>query len=454
MVAGAWPEEMGMIPPVVNCLIFFEKSPPEISAVADTCEKYLWPSCRFNSVMQDGNWVQDDPAMDRGYHFREVQLKDEQDIDEWSQFGMTETLNPMFPPWRITLLKTPPGNRSAAFWQSHHAIGDGLSLLFAASPMLGVEGGDFLGKIPLPNALLPKERQSKSESSGGDSESCCCRYAKMPFRFLKGVFLPGLLKHDAELRINSPLADRMPFLKYNGNRVYTRFPKVSMSKAKLIKERHQCSVNDVLITALTGALRRYSADVRQDPLLLGDESRNIEFKAMFMIALPRPFDPNDVLSTLTNKALYASCPLPIGESTPLGRLRGTIANFKDLKSKPYVAGMVGISDIVTSVAPKSVMQKIASELFSKHTLLITNVPCATVPVTFPNNASGQRFDEMQMVFPNIITQVSIITYNGSVNCNIVADPDLFPEPEKLAGLWVQEFEALISATEAESSAQE
>jgi len=384
--------------------------------------------------------------MDRSYHFRELEVESEDAIDEWVQTAMMQPLDKNYPVWRVTVLRAPEPDRSALFWQLHHSIGDGLSLLFAFSPMMGCAGGDPLAKIPLPSALLPPEKRKAAAGArggGGGGKPAqargCCR---APCAFVRGALTPALVKHDTELRINPPVAQRSPFLPFNGRRAFTRFPRVKMDTVKSIKDQHSCSVNDVLMAALTGALRRYGAEVCGDPLLKSKSAR-IDFKSMVMLALPRPVDMGDLAGSLTNKMLFVSCPLPIDEPTALGRLQRTIAAFANMKSSAYIAGVAGLTDFVKGVAPTSVLQKTASETFSKHSLLVTNVPSTTVPITFPKEG-GEQVSETHMVFPNVIPQVSIITYNGFVNANIVADPELFPTAEVLGEMFQQEFEALAS----------
>lgn len=448
MLAGTWAEDMAMLEPTINILGFIA-SPLSVEALANAVEKHLWPCHRFHSCMVEGSWVRRHTTMDRSYHFKEVSMPDEKAIDSWAQTRMMKSLDRNQPPWQVTLLHAPPGSRSAMFWQLHHSIGDGLGLLFAFSPMLDCEGGDVLSKIPLPAALLPKEKRKPEQvpqepeavSPRAGPRSCWSRVLDFPvLRFMQGALVPVLLKHDSELALNAPLAQRTPYLRFNGHRVYTRFPPADMSVVKKIKDIHRCSVNDVLMAALTGALRRYGAEVRKDPKLM-DGGPKLEFKSMIMMALPRPLDSNDLPGSLANKMLFASCPLAIDQSTPLQRLDRTIGNFRNLKSKPFIAGVIGLTNFVKEVAPKSLLRKVASETFSKHSLLVTNVPCTSVPISFPKEG-GVTINEVHMIFPNIITQVSIMTYNGHVNANLVADPELFPEPEALGRFWLDEFDLL------------
>merc|ERR1711924_326802 len=83
----------------------------------------------------------------------------------------------------------------------------------------------------------------------------------------------------------------------------------------------------------------------------------------------------------------------------------------------------------------------ASETFSKHSLLVTNVPGPTIPVPFPKQG-GETLSEVHMVFPNVVPQVSFISYNGFVSANLVADPALFSAPAQFAQCYVSAFQVL------------
>jgi len=381
--------------------------------------------------------------MDRAYHFTERELANEAGVDAYVQTAMMEGLDRSYPPWRMVVLRVRQG-RSGFWFRAHHTMGDGLSMLFAVCPMLGCkDGADPLSKIPLPGPLLPPSarKQQAPPPPAAKPKSCCgsCGVGS----FLRGVAAPLVAKHDAELSINPPLDQRTPFLRFNRQRACFRFPAVSMSTVSAARKRHDCSVNDILLAALTGTLRRYGAEVHNDERLRAEDKR-LEFKTMLMMALPRKLNEQDMCSSMCNNILFASCPLPIDTADMDERVRRTVEACVDLKSKAYMTGLIGFTNFVKGVAPLSVLRKAASETFSKHTLLVTNVPSTTVPVTFPKEG-GAEVDEIQMVFPNVITQVSIITYNGKVCANIVADPALFPRMDDLGAIWESEL-AMLSGS--------
>jgi len=447
---GTWPPDMNMLEPTINVLMWLNKKPDK-TLLAQLIEEHLWPCHRFSCCMEDGGfWVQRQEKMDMSYHFPEVRLFDEVEVNTWVQSAMSERLSRSHPPWQVTLLTTMSTTARPALWMRvHHAVGDGLGLVFAMSPLLGCEDGDFISKVPLPRVMLPPSYQktvkapADTSSSKGKSavpqKSCsCCGSAGS---YLKGLSISAKAAHDSELSINATLEERQPYLKFNGRRHFQPFPVVSMELVSASRRVHDATVNDVMLAAITGAMRRYCAYVRGDEQLKDGQAAELEFKAMLMLGLPRNVDERDLTSALTNKMLFSSCALPIGEPTVEGRMDKTKAACEVLKSPAYIAGLHNFTEFVKNVAPKSFLRKAAGDTFSKHSLLITNIPTATVPLAFPKGGDA-IIQEMQMVFPNIIPQVSILSYNGNINANLVADPALFPQPERLGQLWVSELEAL------------
>ena len=95
----------------------------------------------------------------------------------------------------------------------------------------------------------------------------------------------GIVGHDTELSINEPLQKRTPFLPFSGKRQLTRFPVVPLSLIKKARENHGCTLNDIVMAAITGSLRKYCLEVQKDEKLQSGEQ--VQFKSMVMLAMPR-----------------------------------------------------------------------------------------------------------------------------------------------------------------------
>ena len=161
---------------------------------------------------------------------------------------------------------TTPSEQSALVIHAHHALGDGLGMLFAMSPMLGVEGGNPLSTVPLPNIVLPpfarkpaaqQSERNPARSSRCNACGCVVNAFKSIGKFCKGFFVMPLSGHDTEISINEPLEKRTPFLPFSGKRQLTRFPVVPLTLIKKARDNHNCTLNDVVMASVTGALRKY-----------------------------------------------------------------------------------------------------------------------------------------------------------------------------------------------------
>ena len=144
-------------------------------------------------------------------------------------------------------MTTPAPQKSALVIHAHHALGDGLGMLFAMSPLMGVEGGNPLSTVPLPSIVLPKfarkpdavkSEQPVTRKSRWNLCGCLAAAFKGVGSFLRGFFVMAIVSHDTELPINEPLAKRSPVLPYSGKRQFTRFPTIPLSLIKKARENH------------------------------------------------------------------------------------------------------------------------------------------------------------------------------------------------------------------------
>mmetsp|Transcript_82948 Transcript_82948/g.238385 ORF Transcript_82948/g.238385 Transcript_82948/m.238385 type:complete len:468 (+) Transcript_82948:131-1534(+) len=440
---GLYAKEMNVPEPTITAVIYFD-TPPSRETCMKEFEEHIWPLYRFNSRVENDNFLPIEGPMDRSYHFSEQEVAGEADVDAYAQSVMTKPLLRTHPLWTVTLVRARQG-RSAVVLRVHHVISDGLGLLFAFLPLMKCEDGDVLQKIPLPAMLLGKHAARARPPSGAPPRdraprkrcvgpiSCLAGVCKAVQMFLRGVFSILLMKEDAELKCNASKASRKPFLPYNGQRVFTRMPPVPTSAIKAVRTAHGCTFNDAIMAAMSGAFRRYLQENLKDPL-----AGSTECKAFMLLGLPRPVDPKDASVSLANSILTPVFKLPIGEASPRGRLRQTIVMCNDLKSMWYIMGIKMTTKFLTSVVPTGIMRSITSEAVSKCTANITNLPLPDVPTTF----CGQEMKDVQCLFVNAIPQISMLSYNNFLHWNVVADPAVMPNAEALGRHLIAEFDAL------------
>eukprot|EP00931_Biecheleriopsis_adriatica_P044253 TRINITY_DN25296_c0_g1_i1.p1 TRINITY_DN25296_c0_g1~~TRINITY_DN25296_c0_g1_i1.p1 ORF type:complete len:475 (+),score=84.62 TRINITY_DN25296_c0_g1_i1:119-1543(+) len=457
MADQPWPEDMNMFDPNVTAVLWYTAA-PSVDVLAKAFETHLWPNHRFRCCIEKGQWIQRHDQMDLSYHFSEVSVKDEAQAEKIAMETQLSKLDPAYPRWKVVVIRAQSPQKSGVVIHAHHSLGDGLGMLFALSPLMGVDGGNPLSKVPLPSVLLPpsaRRAPTTSEASpgganvqarsrkGGGLFGCIASAVKGLKNFFRGALISVVTNYDSELSINEPYSKRKPILQYSGKRAFTRFPPVSMAAIREVREKHDCTLNDVVMSSLTGAFRRYAMEVKQDPVLKAGKSP-IEFKSLVMIALPRPVDPADPATGLRNAILFSSTQLPLGESSCAKRLRETQHACNDLKSTAYMTGLKWFTNFISGVAPRKLLRTATGESWSKHTLCVTNVPATSVPMTFPAEG-GEKVQSMSVVIANVMSQVSVVTYNGNLYASLVADPDLIPQADVLGKLWIAEIKDLALA---------
>jgi len=443
---GLYPPEMNMPQANITCMLYFDEA-PKLDLVADEVEKHIWPRYRFSSLVVDMDFVEQDGPMDRAYHFQEKEMGSVKEIEDYTFNIATLPLDADHPLWRFEIVRNKTGD-DIMILKIHHCLSDGLGILFAFLPMLNLaSGGNVLDSIPLPAALKgamkqkdPAEAPVEKMTSEERRLGCCRRRCRNNSQFWKGACSALTMGYDSDLKVNPPQNERKPFLPYSGRHVFTKMPATPTSLIKQVRAVHKCTFNDAIMAALSGAFRRYSIEKLDDPLLKGGQ-KDVEVKSFMLLALPRPVTDADPDAALVNNFLTPVFKLAVNETTPKARLEATVAACNELKSRSYVSGIWTTTKTLSALLPASVLTKAVSEAISKLTANITSVPLPDEAMTF----QGKEVKGVQMIFVNNVPQVSILSYNGTLNWNMVTDPQLIAEPEELGRFFEEEMEALAKA---------
>jgi WS/DGAT/MGAT family acyltransferase len=202
-----------------------------------------------------------------------------------------------------------------------------------------------------------------------------------------------------------------------------------LSEIKRIAHVHDATVNDVLLAAVTGALRHYLQE-RDSPVG--------EIQAMVPFNL-RPLDA-PVPRELGNRFGLVFLPLPVATSGSYRRLVEVHRRMRQIKDGRDGAVSYGMLSL-TGLTPEPVERRIIDMFTSKGTAVMTNVPGPREPVYF----AGTPVRSVLFWAPtsgHIGMSVSIFSYRGEVTVGLMVDAALIPDPaEILAGL-EQEIELL------------
>jgi WS/DGAT/MGAT family acyltransferase len=189
------------------------------------------------------------------------------------------------------------------------------------------------------------------------------------------------------------------------------------------------TINDILMTAVTGALRRYLAD--KNELTDGFNIRAL---------VPVNLRPLDAPLELGNRFGLVFPTLPIGTEDLYQRFVETRQHMNNIKNSPEAVVAYGVLNAL-GMTPVDIESVFLDFFGSKSSLVLTNVPGPQ----FPLYLAGSPLREIMAWVPQsagLGMGVSIISYNGNVMVGVNTDENLVPDPEQIVTNINIEFEAL------------
>lgn len=344
------------------------------------------------------------------------------------------------PLWSFHLIARYHGG-SAIIVRIHHCYGDGVALLEVLLALADREGaGSSPGRMragaPSPGVpgALQRLRQGMLGAfrQGADLLEASLHYALRPGEAagLAGQALGigselvrlATLEDDPPTRLKRPLS---------GSRRLAWARALSLEEVHTIGRFLGCTVNDVLISILAGALGRYLASQ-------GEPVTGLTVRAAVPVNLkpPATVDP----PALGNRFGLVFVDLPIGVRHPLERLYAVHAVTKALKRSPQALATFDLLWLVGAL-PRPAVEYALSQLSAKVSLVASNLPGPTEPLVL----AGRRISEVLFWVPqsgSVGAGISMLTYCGRVQYGVMADRELIPDPARLVGLLAEEFERL------------
>jgi WS/DGAT/MGAT family acyltransferase len=421
---------------VVNSVIAFDR-PLDMDRVRQVLE-YRWlRNGRFRRrivrppVPFLRPYWEDDPYFDLDLHLQRIALPapgDQAALQDLVSDLMSMPMDFSRPPWKFTVIEN-YGEGCAVMTRIHHCVADGMALVAILLSMT-----DFHADAP----LVPTEPAAESTADGliggwtrevsgalslaRGAAGGAIRRARVAVRDAgearrmggqgaeMGLAATRLLARSADPRTR--LKGKLGVMKRAA-----WSPAIPLADVKLIKNELGGTVNDVLVTAISGGLRRYLVDK-------GD-SADREIRAAVPVNLRDESDNGK----LGNKFGLVFLTLPIGIEEPLMRLtevRRRMAELKQSSEAPVTLGILGAMGLGTDAFREFVV----GTLEPKATVVLTNVPGPPIPLYL----AGQKIREMMFWVPQagrLGVGISILSYGGNVYLGIATDAGLVPDPEKI-----------------------
>jgi diacylglycerol O-acyltransferase len=398
-----------------------------------------------------GPFWETDSQFDLNAHVKRIALPgrgDKEELEALASKLMSTPLDPRRPLWQFHLIERYDGG-SAVVVRIHHCYADGIALV---QVMLSMTDSDREGRSP---GLAPP-RSRASEAAADDPLALLLDpmggALKLALKTGTALIEKGVeLWHDPAKAValagqGGALTSEIAKLALMSEDSPTRFkgkPGVAkrvawadplpLPEVKAVGRALDCSVNDVLLASVAGALRSYLTRH-------GDDVSGVSIRALVPVNL-RP--PGKAL-TLGNRFGLVFLDLPIGIENPVERVYAVRANMQALKGSYQPILALGILAAM-GTGPKLLQDQLLAVLAKNATAVMTNVPGPQQPLYL----CGAAIDSMMFWVPqsgDIGMGVSILSYNDEVQFGVVTDRKLCPDPDQVIARFVPEFEKLLLAT--------
>jgi diacylglycerol O-acyltransferase len=367
-------------------------------------------------------WV-DDPHFDIDYHIRHTALPRPGNSDQLKKLSariMAQPLDRKRPLWETWIVEGLEGDRFAMITKIHHCMIDGASGIDLA--YIQMSTSPEVRDLDAPPAFHPRPAPSRFELWRGE----VARQIGIPFDVVRDFRqftsnaedLGQELLTRAKAVVNTlgmgTSADDTPM---NG-RVgpHRRFDWLScrVDDLKAVRRAWSCTINDVVLTIVTGAVREYLQSRRVDPA-------SIEFR----VSAPVSTRKEQERGKLGNKVSSWIIPLPIGLATPREQLDAIHALTRELKDSRQALG-VELMMQVAEWTPSVLLSLGARAMSGPINTIVTNVPGPQVPLYF----HGARVREIYPMVPlmeGMGLGIAVTSYAGTMNFGFNADPDIVPD---------------------------
>jgi WS/DGAT/MGAT family acyltransferase len=205
---------------------------------------------------------------------------------------------------------------------------------------------------------------------------------------------------------------------------------IALPEVKTVSQALGCSINDMLLAAVAGALNGYLAEK-------GDPTQGVEIRALVPVNLRPPGGEHE----LGNRFGIVALELPVGLDNPLSRVYEIHRRMEVLKSSyepPVTLGLI----TALGYAPQLVQDRVFDLLLSRATAVMTNVPGPQQML----HLAGSELKQVMFWVPqtgDIGIGVSILSYNGKVQFGLMTDAALVPDPAAIVARFNPEFEQLL-----------
>jgi diacylglycerol O-acyltransferase len=422
----------------IGAVLVFAGPPPDFTDYLDHVRGRLHLVPRYRQKLatpplETGRplWI-DDESFNLEYHVRHAALPSPGTEDQLLQLTArvaSQQLDRSRPLWESWLVEGLEDDRFSLIFKTHHSLVDGVSgvdlatVLFDLSPEPAPQAADL-------EPWKPRHEPSPADLILAGLRGVVTTSAEILARALSAATRPassfGVIRDAAEgigeivwAGLN-PAPETPLNVEIGPHRRYS-VVRQELAEYKEVKDQLGGTVNDVVLTVVSGALARWL------------RSRGVRTEGLEMRALvPVSVRAKDDGGSLGNKLTVMRGPLPVYIKDPVARLRFVRHAMDGLKESKQAVGAATLT-AVNNLAPPTVLAQASRLNFSTRlfNLLVTNIPGPQLPLY----VLGRKLEDL---FPiaflpaNHALAIASMSYDGGIDYGLLGDYDALPDIEVIA----------------------
>jgi diacylglycerol O-acyltransferase / wax synthase len=373
---------------------------------------------------------EDDPHFEVDYHAREVILPEpatERHLLDFVGAVFATPLDHQRPLWEAYLIEGLQGGRAACFFKVHHSVMDGIGSLAVFDALTQAHRAEPV-RVPRyppprppsspPTRLARLARDAALNAAGGlrAAAAVSIRAAFRPAEAVDDIAraargIRGMITDLTAPSSADPLARASTGI---GRRLDAMT--LSLPRLQRIKDALGVTLNDVMLTAVSGAVGRYYAH------------RRLQVEELHCM-VPMNLRHTEDRHTLGNRVGAFNVTLPIGEPDPLVRL-GRIQQQTGAAKRDRRGAAWPLMMRVMASMPGFAYRLLSQMVTGRVNLICTNVPGPPVP----RYLAGAKIEVMYPFAPVAVgtpLSIALMSYGDSYGVGIDTDPAAIPHPELL-----------------------
>ncbi|WP_431686755.1 WS/DGAT/MGAT family O-acyltransferase [Hahella sp. NBU794] len=433
------------------CIVLVMENPVHASELKQLFTQRLLPLPRFRQTVhktEHGCFWRDDANFNIDNHVHLVGLPgvgSQQDLQDLASDISSTPLDFSKPLWQVHLVDRYQSG-SAMIIRVHHCIADGIALtrvlLSLADQKDGCSAPQQVNPISKPASWsgVAAKALHNAMHIGQEIIEEGKSLARHPEQLL-AIARQGVAMGSEVARVAALPADPATCFKgdLSGRKRLAWAQPLNFPQVKQTAQALKATINDVLLCAATGALRRYLVE------------RCIELDVETIHAAV-PFNlrpPEEPADALGNQFGLVIAPLPIGVHDVAERFEAVRRDMLALKHSQQAKAFYGLLGLLGK-GPDFLEQTALEMLSRKASVVITNVPGPKQALYL----AGSKLLTPMIWAPQsgeVGISLSIISYDGAIQFGVAVDQGLIPDPDKLAGYFVDAFAELRALTKTRSA---